>query len=236
MTCSDVAEVASELALDLLTGDERAATLAHLETCPSCRHEITRLTETAEEILLLAPENQPSAGFEQRVVARVEGLAASDAIPRSPRRARTPRRWARPVRRVLATAAAIAVLTGGIFLATTRDDETAVALAAEMRTAAGQVVGDATLTSDPPSVVVTIPEWLGLVRSYGATVDATYWLAIEADDGRRELEALPRADEEEWKVAIDTEAKAVATISILDNNGNQWCSARFSDASKRRTT
>ena len=69
MTCAELRDVAGEVALTLLTGAERAAALAHLETCQACRTEVADLTATADELLLLAPAAEPPAGFESRVLA-----------------------------------------------------------------------------------------------------------------------------------------------------------------------
>jgi hypothetical protein len=71
MTCAEVQELAAELALDLLTGTERAAALAHLERCTACRSEVGSLTDVGEAVLSLAPESEPSAGFEIRVLDRI---------------------------------------------------------------------------------------------------------------------------------------------------------------------
>src|SRR5262249_31889730 len=107
-SCDQTSDVASELALDVLAGDERAAALAHLETCASCRHDVAQLTETAEELLLLAPEVEPSSHFESDVLARVDAMsrvASTDEI----RRART-----RRLRRVTAAVGVAAALVIGI--------------------------------------------------------------------------------------------------------------------------
>ena len=55
MSCDEFAEVAAELALGVLTGRERAAALAHLDGCESCREQVRELTMTGEELLALLP-------------------------------------------------------------------------------------------------------------------------------------------------------------------------------------
>jgi hypothetical protein len=72
--CHAFEELAGEVALGLVTGIERAEALAHVDECHACRATLASLTEIADEILLLAPPIAPDAGFEQRVLARIDGL------------------------------------------------------------------------------------------------------------------------------------------------------------------
>jgi hypothetical protein len=81
MTCAELADVAAELALGVLTGRERAMAVAHLDTCDECREDVRELIETGEQLLELLPPVEPPAGFETRVLARL-GLPASP--PESP--------------------------------------------------------------------------------------------------------------------------------------------------------
>jgi hypothetical protein len=64
-------------------------------------------------------------------------------------------------------------------------------------------------------------------NSYGATVDATYWLAVEDGDGTRALRRLPPVDEHPWRVTLDTPPSRVAAVAIVDNGGTVCCTARF---------
>ncbi|HEX4289555.1 MAG TPA: zf-HC2 domain-containing protein [Trebonia sp.] len=75
MSCDEFAEVAAEFALGVLTGRERAAALAHLNGCESCREQVRELTMVGDELLALLPPAEPPAGFESRVLDRL-GLAA----------------------------------------------------------------------------------------------------------------------------------------------------------------
>ena len=83
MSCDEFAEVAAELALGVLTGRERAAALAHLNGCESCREQVRELTMVQDELLALLPSQEPPAGFESRVLERI-GLTvpgqSSDAL------------------------------------------------------------------------------------------------------------------------------------------------------------
>jgi hypothetical protein len=84
MTCAELADVAAELALGVLTGRERALAVAHLEKCDACREDVRQLMATGEQLLELLPPAEPPAGFETRVLERL-GLPAptrEDAHPR----------------------------------------------------------------------------------------------------------------------------------------------------------
>jgi hypothetical protein len=229
MTCAELREVAYEVALDLLDGADRAGALAHLETCASCRHEVASLTEITEDLLLLAPAVEPSSGFAAGVLAQVQQLAHPQATVSQPVSASTPRRrmWARPARLLAAAAIVIALLVAVVVVRTGRDDGS-VAAAADMRTATGQTVGSVSLADDDPTTLtVSVPGWVGLVHSYGASVDATYWLAVEHDDGTRALHPLAPDADYTWIVPLDVDPDAVASVSVLDDEGRQWCAARF---------
>lgn len=228
MGCTEVRNAASELALDMLGGEERAAALAHLENCASCRREVAALTEAAEELLVLAPEVWPSPSFEQAVVACIGGLAASETSPAGPRTRGRPRS---PQRRVLAVVAAVIVVVtvtaGALVALRPSSHEAAATQTADMRTDTGHVVGTVSLATDPATIALTIPDWAGLVRRYGATVDGPYWLAVQTDDGSRDLHRLPPADDQPWTVDIETDPSKVVAVSVVDNNGIVWCTAQF---------
>lgn len=228
MGCTEVRSAAGELALDMLGGEERAAALAHLENCASCRREVAALTDAAEELLVLAPDAWPSPGFEQRVVARIASLAASESGRMG---TRTPGRPRSTPRRLLAVAAAVIVVvtvTAGAFIALRPDvHEAAAAQTSDMQTDTGHVVGTVSLAADPATIALTIPDWAGLVQRYGATVDGPYWLAVQTGDGARDLYRLPPADEQPWTVDIETDPSVVVAVSVVDNNGIVWCTAQF---------
>jgi hypothetical protein len=77
--CEQCRAIAPELALGIASGDERAAALRHLAHCADCRDHVQAWTDTADRLLLATPEIEPSAGFDERVVAAF----TSAAIPRA---------------------------------------------------------------------------------------------------------------------------------------------------------
>jgi hypothetical protein len=69
--CAEIREITAELALGIASGEERARALAHAAQCRACRHELEQLTKVVDDLLLVAPEEDPPAGFEERVLAAI---------------------------------------------------------------------------------------------------------------------------------------------------------------------
>ena len=133
MNCAQLEEAGPELALGILPGDERAAALAHLDDCPSCRQQVSSLAGLMDQLLLLTPRGEPSAGFEERAMASLGNS------PTALRPSRVKRRFTRATVAVLALAACIAVAV----LVRWNGPSAPPALAAEqMRTDRGVVVGE----------------------------------------------------------------------------------------------
>jgi hypothetical protein len=112
MTCEQTRSIASELALGIADGAERARALDHLAGCAECRRMVAELSEVTDELLLRAPEREPPVGFESRVLARLEPA-------KPPRRRRT---WTRRALVVLAPAAVAAAIATVVVLSATGDD------------------------------------------------------------------------------------------------------------------
>lgn len=66
--CAQVRDLAPELALGVLGGADRAEVLLHIDRCPACRAHVNELSETVDALALLAPETEPPAGFEKRLL------------------------------------------------------------------------------------------------------------------------------------------------------------------------
>src|SRR5215470_13289555 len=102
LSCAKMRELAPELALDVLTGYERATAQAHLGQCAACRAYVGSLTQISDRLLTLVPPAEPPVGFEDRVLARM-GMASR------PVRQPPPRRWFS-----VAVVAAVAALVFGV--------------------------------------------------------------------------------------------------------------------------
>jgi anti-sigma factor RsiW len=112
MSCERTRELSAELALGILDGEQRAQALRHVAECRECRREVQELTAVADELLMLAPEREPPAGFESRVLARLQPPPAVARTRRQLRRAFAP----------VAAAAAAAAIAAAAVLQTTSDD------------------------------------------------------------------------------------------------------------------
>lgn len=70
LSCDTLKDLAPELALGALPGDERAAALLHLEHCSECQLLVEELSTAADALLLAASEVSPPSGFTRRTLAR----------------------------------------------------------------------------------------------------------------------------------------------------------------------
>jgi len=101
--CEEIREMAPELALGIVEGEERGRALEHLADCPDCRRRVDELSEVADELLLMAPHREPPVGFESKVLDEV--------LPAPPRKRRK-RRLALVLTPAAAALAAAAVTLG----------------------------------------------------------------------------------------------------------------------------
>src|SRR5215218_9689022 len=95
--CEETRELAPELALGVVEGEERGRALEHLADCPECRRRVEELAEVADQLLLLAPHREAPVGFESQVLRRV--------LPAPPPRRRRLRFVLAPAAAALAAAA-----------------------------------------------------------------------------------------------------------------------------------
>jgi hypothetical protein len=230
LRCSQLRDMAPDVALGLVTGEERAAALAHLEGCAPCRAEVASLASVADELLLIGPDAPPPEGFDRRVLARLTEVRAAEAPSEAGGRgpARLGRRTLRRADgRRLAVGAALSAAAAAVVLVAAavaiRDDPAApTEERSEMTTGVGEVVGTATVRSgDPATVAVDVAGWEEAVPA-----GATYWLAVEMDDGSRTMTHIG-TDATWWEVSLEGGADEVASVSVLDGDGWVWCSAEF---------
>ncbi|MFL5907921.1 MAG: zf-HC2 domain-containing protein [Solirubrobacterales bacterium] len=108
--CEEIRELAPELALGVVEGEERGRALEHLADCPDCRRRVEELSEVADELLLLAPHREVPVGFESRALAPLQPAP-------KPRRRRLRLVLAPAAAAAAAVAITLAIVSGDLQLA-----------------------------------------------------------------------------------------------------------------------
>jgi Putative zinc-finger len=163
MACEETRELAAELALGIADGADRAQALRHLAECPECRRSVEELSGVVDQLLLLAPQHEPPAGFESRVVNHI-----------APSRPARRRRW-RVVLVPVAAATAAAALAVGVVLGATSDDRRLADQYRETLAAANGSYFEATRLQDADG------ERAGLVYGYRGTPS---WIYVDVYSDR----------------------------------------------------
>lgn len=214
MDCAQLDAAAAELALGILPGDQRAAAIAHLDSCAQCQQRIAALTVVADRLLLLlTPAAAPPSGFDSRV------LAALATVPLRP----TARR--RIPGAVLAVAAGLIALLVAVGLGSSSSQPSV--LAAEMRSGNGVVVGDVVvLAGEPAKVLMKLPGWDVTARPYRAGPTG-YTVRITRHDGAAVVAPVTVGADSTWSATVDVDTDAIASAELVDRSGRVWCSATF---------
>ena len=218
--CADVREKAPELALDVLSGPDRAAALEHVSECAACRSLLAEFTEAVDVVPFLVAEAEPPAGFRDRVVQQMTAPS---------RRAR--RRW--PA--VLAAAAVmVAVLvTATALLASGRGGSTHSTAAGTPRPAAGNAlstamigagdeqVGRLSITNGDPAVMMVTVDY--------PVPSGTYTVQQRTGHGTTRLGAMQvSAGHGTWGAVTATGGRG--SVQLVDPNGAVLCEARIPTA------
>ncbi len=101
MGCEAARDDLAELALGVLTGEERARVVAHVSTCEECAQELERLCAAVDGLTELVRVDSPPEGFADRTVAAFGEDRAEVPTPLHAR-------WRRPA--WIAAAAAVIVI------------------------------------------------------------------------------------------------------------------------------
>ncbi len=142
--CGGNETLATELALGILTGRERAQAFDHLQVCPACRTRVAELGEVVDLLQLVAPEAEPPMGFESGVLRRIA------PAPRS----------RRPWQYIVAAAAAAVLLVVGAGLGHWASRQPDALDEAAMVSTAGERVGRVwRYDGDQSWLFVSIPGW-----------------------------------------------------------------------------
>jgi hypothetical protein len=200
--CVEVEELAPELALDVLPGDQRSAVLLHLDGCAACRGLVKELSDAADALLLAAPEVEPPGGFARRVTRSIAG-------ERSPRRRP---RW-RPVAAASVIALMIGVLVGllpGRLSSGVRVQEANFVALAE------PVSGSVYLRAGNPS-------WLFMtVKDAKAAPGERYACSLEMAGGEQlDIGTFPvNGGAGSWGRSVPVDVSQIRTVVLFDPDGD----------------
>ncbi|HET7481366.1 MAG TPA: zf-HC2 domain-containing protein [Actinomycetota bacterium] len=216
--CEEIRSLAPEVALGIASGDDRAALLRHVTSCDECRAYVTRLSAVADDLLLAAPIHEAPAGFESRVLQRVETAATGAPDEVGARRGR--RGW---VLTVAAAVTAAAVAAGAVWIATGEDRKLAGSYRATLATANGEYFSAADLvTSDGDRAGVIFgyqgdPSWMFVVlddveRSGDYSVSITTTAGRTVDLGRATFDD----DRRGWGTDLTVDVHHIETVRLFD--------------------
>jgi hypothetical protein len=218
--CREVRDLAAEVALGIATGEERARVLEHIAGCTGCRQEIAELAQVADSLLLLAPEEEPPAGFESRVLRHID----------------QPRRSFRRRVAVMGAAACIALVVGagGVLLALGEDRRLADHYRNALAEANGDYFGAAGLFDEGGEEAGNVfvykgdPSWVFMSFSE-VEMPGKYGIQVVTREGERldggslELSAEKRI----WAGVLPVDLDEVATIRCVLRGGASVLAARF---------
>jgi hypothetical protein len=208
MRCEELRDLAPEVALGTVDGEERAEALRHLATCGECRRLVDQLTTVADELLMLAPVQEPPVGFESRVIGAL-GL-------------QPPRRLGRRVLAWLGPPVAAAALTAAALVGVYHDDHVT---AERYRTALEQADGryfDAEPLRDGTGTEAGVafayqgePSWMLVTVDPRHRAQVASAELVTHDRRTIRLPGFELGPEGSWGGAIPVDLYDVATIRLL---------------------
>ena len=219
-SCEEGRALAPEVALGIASGQERARVLAHVRDCGECRRLLEGLAEAADALLLLAPREEPSGGFESAVLARIAG------------RRRSSRR--RLARGIVAAALAAALGGGGVLWITAEDRRLGSRYRAALAEANGEYFGVVPLHAAGGTGAGHLfayegsPSWIFLVLDDQLEPDE-YVVRIEVrDGGPRDLGAGELQEGSlTWGSAIPFSLRLVDSVQVVDARNDVVVEATF---------
>jgi hypothetical protein len=227
MRCDEIRDLAPEIALGIADGEQRAEALRHLSTCAECRRIVEQLSQVADELLVLAPTQEPPAGFESRVVNAL-GLAP----PPRRRRARwlSPR-WLAP--RVGPALAAAAVTAAALVAVYSDDHRIAERYRDTLARADGQYFRAEHLTDGAGSAAGVAFGYEGRPSWLFVTVAPPHRQAVTSGElvttGRRTI-PLPSLELDRrgsWGGTLPVNVSKVAAIRLLGERPGEVLQASF---------
>jgi len=207
MSCVEVEELAPELALGILPGDQRSRVLAHLDGCGSCRRLVKELSDAGDALLAMAPEIDPPAGFARRVT---KGMRAGGA--RQGRRLR----W-------VTAAAGVAFVVGlaiGLLPGRLSGGGTVAVRTAAFVTGGGEsLTGEVYARSSNPS-------WVFMTVEAGNSSDTYTCMLVLASGQRLPIGSFPmHGGSGSWGRAVNVSVGDIRSVVLLDASGDTAATA-----------
>lgn len=219
--CDRIRDLAPEIALGAVGGEERARALAHVRDCPDCRAELEALSRVADGLLLLAPVQEPAVGFESRVTTRLEheGFRAAPATPQ-----RT--RWRRLAALAVAATLGAAATFGGVWLATGSQRELATFYERALAGAEGTYFGALPLEAPDGARVGSLfgyegePPWIFVLAEVPAP--GPHRVVMVTEDGERLALGSFTATEEggSFGTTLPVPLFSLQRVVLLDEEGD----------------
>jgi len=222
LSCAEVQERAGEMGLGVLGGTERAALLEHLEGCAVCRALVEDMAELADSLLLLAPQAEPPAGFESRILDRRAVPATSTA-----------RRRRLPVALAAVAAALVAVAGTSLGLAFTGGQAFQVRHAGALAAGGGRFLDMAVLSEGGTQVGEAFlyagsPSWIFMTVEGG---DGRGRLTCEVRTSSGQTEVLgtftPSGSYRSWGSTISVPADDLRSVVLVDAAHRQVATGSF---------
>jgi hypothetical protein len=195
-----LSDALAEVATGAASGTDRARVLRQVGGCADCREELASLSAVADDVLLIAPERQPAAGFESAVLDRIAALEPAKPAPgvldriaalEPAKPARRPKRRRRVYRALAAATAAVLIAAGaalGVWWATAPDRELAASYRETLGVADGRYFTAAPVVDAGGSQIGHVfayqgdPSWVFAVLD-GAPEDGTWDVVAVTGEG-----------------------------------------------------
>ena len=228
MRCEHVRDLEAEIALGIADGEERAEALRHLSTCGECRRIVEEFSQIADELLMLAPIQEPPAGFESRVV---EAMGLQGSAPRRRRVRRLSLRWLAPR---LGPALATAAVTAAALIAVYHDDhQTAERYRESLAQAGGRYFQAEPLAEengDRGGIAFGYegsPSWILLTVDAAHRDDVTRGELLTRDGRTIPLPSIELDRNGSWGGAIPVDLYKVVSIRLLGDSPGDILQASF---------
>lgn len=200
--CRSLRGELASVALDRSEDDGRTRTLAHLDGCADCRHELSELRRTVRAL--------PAASLEHLDTDHMPSTDLADRITRSAREERhhTRHRRGRRAARVLAGVAAAAAIVALVSFALVRIDDTSAALQ-PFATAPNGAIATFGLEKNNQGTKI-------LLRQRGLDPARVYWLWLTDASGQRFSAGTFRGTAHDETITLQSALPLDQTVRV-------WC-------------